>query len=125
MQSGMQAKGQRKRERVSACRRPIDPTPEFSKSMKKQYLSGLGDSITQLVKASRGCTIELLGRPFWNLGFGPLFQKGSHLSCRRQFAATLYLTDRLNMLRQEIPMNQMACRAVWQVYGEGECFRLA
>jgi hypothetical protein len=59
MQVGMQAKGQRKGERVPVRRLPIDPTPEFCKSMKAKYLSGLGDSHKQVVRASLAHLSEL------------------------------------------------------------------
>jgi hypothetical protein len=82
MQSGMQAKGQRKRERVSARRRPLDPTPEFSKSMKINYLNGPVDSSGRVLRAQPRYPIELSCLPFRNCGRKPLFQNGSHLMAR-------------------------------------------
>jgi len=88
---------------------------------------GVGETVLALGEA-KGPTRRSLISPF-GIEVADHRSKTGRLAAPRcaAFEGSLYSTDRLNTKPRSSldSVNQMTCRAVWQVYGEGESFQLA
>jgi len=128
MQSGMQAKGQRKEEAAGSTCTAMGEGLEACNYMYKNRLHGEMDgcrpSEAPFTTAPRSGLLATASAFGTELQTAVPKREGSR-SAACYFAEASYLTDWLNTKVKQTSVNQMTCRAVWQVYGEGERFRLA